>query len=484
MRFFNLLLGICRFRTRFQPSTKGDTFFYRHSNYLVAALAISFNLLIPVQLTAQTSPADWSRVPDILARIIPPVFPAQDFVITNYGAVGNGTSDCTAAFSNAIAACNGAGGGRVVVPVGTFLTGAIHLRSSVNLYVAQGGKILFSTDTNAFLPVVFSRYQGIELMNYSPFIYAYGQTNIAITGPGTIDGQAQNSVWYNYKSLLTADEQTLWNMGSTNLPVAQRVFGPKHYLRPTFIQPVHCQNVLIDGVTLLNSPMWTVTPLYCTNVTIRGVTVNNSSSSPNTDSCDPDSCSDVLIRNCSFSDGDDCIAIKSGRDQDGLRVNLPSRNIVIQNCQFQNGHGGVTLGSEESGGVTNVFAENCAFNSASLQYVLRLKNNTARGGYIENIYFRNCMTKTVSKTGIHMTMQYTSSSPADTGSNTPIIRNIDVRDCAFANVAQAIYMQGQASANPISDVTVANCRFLNTSSANSFSDTNRISFINNKGGGF
>ncbi len=367
---------------------------------------------------------------------------------------------------------------------GHFLTGAIHLLSNVNLYVAQGGKISFSTSTNAFLPVVFSRYQGIELMNYSPFIYAYGQTNIAITGPGTIDGQAENSVWYNWKNLLTADEQTLWNMGSTNMPVAQRIFGPGHYLRPTFVQPVHCQNVLIDGITFLNSPMWTITPLYCTNVTIRGVTVNNSSSSPNTDSCDPDSCTDVLIKNCSFSDGDDCIAIKSGRDQDGVRINIPSRNIVIQNCTFANGHGGVTLGSEESGGVTNVFAENCDFNSTILQTVLRLKTNTARGGYMENIYFRNCMTKTVSQTGIYMTMQYTSSSPANTGTNTPVVRNIDVRDCAFANVAQAVYLQGLSSTQQITDVTVSNCRFLNTSSANFFSDTNRISFINNKGGGF
>ncbi len=459
-------------------------FLRRHSNKVITALAIGFGLLLPARLAAQTSPSDWARVTNILARIIPPTFPAQDFVITNYGAVGNGTTDCTAAFSSAIVACNAAGGGRVVVPAGTFLTGAIHLLNNINLYVAQSGTILFSTNTNSFLPVVFTRYQGIELKNYSPFIYAYGQTNNAITGPGTIDGQAENSVWYNWKNLLTADEQLLWNMASTNMPVAQRIFGPGHYLRPTFVQPVHCQNVLIDGVTFLNSPMWTVTPLYCTNVTIHGVTVNNSSSSPNTDSCDPDSCTDVLIKNCSFSDGDDCIAIKSGRDQDGLRVNIPSRNIVIQNCTFADGHGGVTVGSEESGGVTNVFAENCDFNSTILQTVLRLKTNTARGGYMENIYFRNCMTKIATDTGVYMTMQYTSSSPANTGTNTPIVRNIDVRDCAFANVAQAIYMLGLSSANQITDVTVSNCRFLNTSTANSFSYTNRISFINNKGGGF
>jgi len=452
------------------------------SAMFAAALAIGLGLLFPARLAAQTSPGDWLRVTDILTRIIPPTFPARDFVITNYGAAGNGTTDCTAAFSNAIAACNAAGGGRVVVPAGTFLTGAIHLLSNVNLYVAVGGKILFSTDPNAFLPVVFSRYQGIELMNYSPFIYAFGQTNLAITGPGTIDGQAQNSGWYNWKNLLTADEQLLWNMASTNRPVAQRVFGSGHYLRPSMIQPIAGRNLLIEGVTIINSPMWVITPLYFTNVTVRAVTVVNTG--PNTDGCDPDSCTDFLIKNCSFSEGDDCIAIKSGRDQDGLRVNRPSRNIVIQNCVFADGHGAITMGSEESGGITNVFAENCALNSVNLNVAIRLKNNTARGGYIANVYVRNCLIKTVAQAGIHMTMAYTSSSPADTGTNTPVIRNIDIRDCAFSNAVQAVFLQGLSSTNQITDVTVANCRFLKTASANSFSNTNRISFINNKGGGF
>jgi polygalacturonase len=444
--------------------------------------AAGFGLLAATRADAQTSPTDWARVTNILARIVPPAFPAQDFNITSYGAVGDGVTDCTSAFSSAIAACNGAGGGRVVVPAGTFLTGAIHLLSNVNLFVATNATIQFSTDTNAYLPLVFTRYQGIELMNYSPFIYALQQTNIAITGQGTIDGQAQNSVWYDWKNLLTADESNLWVMGSNNVPVAQRIFGPGHFLRPTFIQPVHCQNVLIDGVTILNSPMWTVTPLYCTNVTVHGVTVINSSSSPNTDSCDPDSSTDVLIKNDSFSDGDDCIAIKSGRDQDGLRVNIPSQNIVIQNCVFQNGHGGVTLGSENSGGITNVFAENCAFNSASLQTVLRLKTNTARDGYMENIYVRNCITK-IAQTGVSVDMQYTSTSPANTGTNIPVVRNIDMRDCAFASLSvQALSLQGLSAASQVTDVTLSNCRFPN-SGANFFSNTNRINLINNKGGG-
>jgi polygalacturonase len=449
---------------------------------LLTGLVLGISLITASPALAQTSPGDWARVPDILSHIVPPTFPARDFVITNYGAVGDGATDCTTAFAGAIAAGHAAGGGRVVVPAGTFLTGALHLLSNVNLYVAAGGKILFSTDPNAFLPVVFTRYQGIELMNYSPFIYAYGQTNIAITGAGTIDGQAQNSVWYDWKNLLTADEQSLWNMASNNLPVAQRVFGSGHYLRPAMIQPAAGCNLLIENVTIINSPMWVITPLYFTNVTVRGVTVVNTG--PNTDGCDPDSCTDFLIKNCSFSEGDDCIAIKSGRDQDGLRVNVPSRNIVIQNCVFAAGHGAITMGSEESGGVTNVFAENCALNSVNLNVAIRLKNNSARGGYIANVYVRNCLIKTVAQAGIHMTMQYTSSSPGNTGTNIPVIRNIDIRDCAFSNAVQAVFLQGLSSTNRITDVTVANCRFLKTSSANSCSNTNRISFINNKGGGF
>ena len=392
----------------------------------VASLALGFGLLSPARLAAQTSPGDWSRVTDILARIIPPTFPARDFVITNYGAVGNGTTDCTAAFSGAIAACNGAGGGRVVVPAGTFLTGAIHLLSRVNLYVATNATIKFSTNTNAYLPVVFARQGGVEVMNYSPFIYAFEQTNIAITGEGLIDGQGPFGPWPQWvaSGLEGQDTTTLLSLVDAGVPVAQRIFGAGHYLRPDFIQPFRCQKVLIEGVTFTNSPMWVLNPVYCTNVTIRNVTVNTLGA--NSDGCDPDSSTDVLIRNCSFSDGDDCIAVKSGRDTDGRRVGIPCQNIVIQNCKFQSGHGGVTMGSESSGGITNIFAENCNMSSPNLQMAMRFKTCPQRGGYIQNIYLRNCIVKTA-QVGIHMTMQYCTG-----GTNIPLVRNIDIRDCAFA----------------------------------------------------
>lgn len=423
-------------------------------------------------MAAQTDPNAWSQVPGILARIVPPTFPERDFVITNYGAVGDGITDCTSAFSNAVAACNAAGGGRVVAPPGTYLTGAIHLLSNVNLHVARNATIKFSTNTAAFLPVVYTRYESTEVMNYSPFIYAFEQENVAITGEGTLDGQGQLGPWYGWKTSGLADQEgaTLVAMGNAGVPVEQRIFGDGHYLRPNFVQPFRCRNVLIEGITLTNSPMWVLNPVYCTNVTVRGVTVN--SSGPNSDGCDPDSAADVLIRDCSFSEGDDCIAIKAGRDGDGLRVNIPSRDIVIQNCKFKDGHGGITMGSETSGGITNIFAENCLMNSSSLQYAMRFKTCPQRGGGIQNIYIRNCMIKTA-QIGIHMTMQYCTG-----GTNYPVVRNIDVRDCAFASLSsQALYIRGLNSSNQITDVTIANCRFSNSSK--SVSNTTRVNLINN-----
>ena len=453
-------------------------------NFPIVSLLVFAAVLLTAQLRAQTNGEAWAQVPGILARIVPPIFPENDFPVTSFGAVGDGVTDCTAAISNAIATCSAGGGGRVVVPPGNFLTGAIHLKNNVNLFVSLNATLKFSTDTNAY-PLVFTRWQGVEIFNFSPFIYALAQTNIAVTGSGTLDGQAYSAPWYGWKSAGAADETLMWNMASTNAPVAARVFGPGHFVRPYFVQPVRCQNVLIEGVTLINSPMWVLSPCYCTNVTIRSVNVTNYGS--NTDGCDPDSCSDVLIENCSFTEGDDCIAVKSGRDHDGRRVNIPSQNIVIRNCKFQDGHGGITFGSEASGGVTNVFAENCAFNSPNLDKAIRFKSNSARGGYISGINIRNCLIKTTI-VGIHMTMNYTSSSPANTGTNFPVMSNIDIRDCAFASFTgagnQAIFMSGSNSTNRLTDVNIVNCRFANASTANVFANVARTNWLNNRGAGF
>ena len=416
--------------------------------------------------------------PKILARIVPPRFPARDFDITQFGAVGDGVTDCTPAFRAAIAACAQAGGGRVVVPTGVFLSGAIHLQSRVNLHVTRDATIRFTTNTTAYLPVVFTRYECVEVMNFSPPIYAFEQQDIAITGTGTLDGQGQ--AWHLWRDRWRPDVQALVELGNQDVPVAQRVFGEGRYLRPNFIQPVRCRNVLIEGVKVINSPMWTITPTYCTNVTIRGVTVETTG--PNTDGCDPDSSTDVWIKDCVFSNGDDCIAIKSGRDRDGRRVNIPSENIVIQDCVFKAGHGGVTMGSETAGGIRNVFAENCQFDSPDLDMAMRFKSNPARGGFVENIYLRNCTVKTA-KFGIHMTLRY-GSSGAREGNEKPLMRNIDIRDSSFETLTKApIFIEGWSEAIPITDITIANCTFASAKTASVITNASRISLIGVKGSG-
>lgn len=374
--------------------------------------------------------------------------------MTQFGAVGDGQADCTKAIREAIAACQAAGGGRVVVPPGVFLSGAIHLKSGVNLHLSEGATIRFVTNTTAYLPVVFTRYECTEVMNFSPPIYALEQTNIAITGKGTLDGQGP--WWHQWRSQWGADSRALVEQGNRGVPVAERVYGEGHFLRPNFIQPVRCRNVLIEGVRVVNSPMWTLHPLYCTNVTIRGVTVETRG--PNTDGCDPDSCTDVLIENCIFSNGDDCIAVKSGRDGDGRRVNIPSENIVIRNCQFKDGHGGVTMGSETSGGIRNVFAENCHFDSPDLDMAMRFKSNPARGGFVEDIYLRNCTVPTA-KYGIHMTLRYGAGGARD-GAFPPRMGRIEIRDSTFGQLTkQAVFIEGYAATNQIADVVIHNCDF-------------------------
>jgi polygalacturonase len=432
---------------------------------------------------ADGSSEGWDEVPRILARIKPPTFPNRDFDITKFGAVGDNKTDCTEAFRKAIAACSTAGGGRVVVPAGEFSTGAIHLKSNVNLHVASGGTIRFSRDPKKYLPLVFTRWEGIELMNYSPFIYAFEQENMAITGEGTIDGQSDCQHWWPWKGRKNCGwkegdpEQTkarnaLLDMAEKSTPVQERIFGEGYYLRPQFIQPYRCKNVLIEGVTLRNSPMWQVHPVLSTNVTVRKLTII--SSGPNTDGCDPESCTDVLIKDCFFDTGDDCIAIKAGRNGDGRRLHTPSQNIVVQGCHMKDGHGGVTVGSEISGGVRNVFAENCQMDSPNLDFAIRIKNNAMRGGLLENIYVRDITVGQVSTAAITIDFYY---EEGEAGKFTPVVRNVDIRNLKSQKAKHALYLRGFKQA-PISNVVIENCDFGGVSEPNVLENVKDISLRN------
>ena len=346
----------------------------------------------------------------------------------------------TKAIYAAIQDVSKSGGGTVVVPAAdgkVFYTAAIHLEDNVNLHVEKNAVLKFTTDTSLYQGdlmkevygddvddkgLTLTRFESVELMNYSPFIYAYGKKNIAITGEGTLDGQAstgdkehpETMVWHQWKNSRTyangtkieaqdAPRTKLFGQGQTNVPVAERQYGESAssdwsgaddgFLRPNFIQPYNCQNVLIEDITVCNSPMWEINPVLCDTVMAQGVNVN--SHLHNNDGCDPECTSNMVIRNNRLDVGDDCMAIKSGRNGDGLRINRPSYNIVLENNTFVDGHGGVTIGSEITSGVKNIFSRNNEMNSDELQAAYRFKTNYIRGGVIENIYYKNDTVKMV-----------------------------------------------------------------------------------------
>jgi len=401
----------------------------------------------------------WSEVSTILGRIKPPTFPARDFNIVQFGATPGSSIDSSDAISKAIAACSSAGGGRVVVPAGQFLTGPIRLKSRVNLYLSEGAVLKFVTDPRRYLPVVFTRWEGTELMNYSPFIYAFEEQNLAITGTGTLDGQSDDAHWWNWRTSQAAARQRLVDFGAKGVPVSDRVFGEGSNLRPNFIQPYRCQNILIEGITIRNSPMWEIHPVLSSNITIRDVTIV--SHGPNNDGCDPESCRDVLIERCTFDTGDDCIALKSGRNDDGRRVGVPIENVIVRNCTMKDGHGGGTIGSEISGGARNIFAERCSMDSPRLDRALRIKTNSVRGGVVERVFMRDVTVGQVADAVVTIDFTY---EEGDKGTHPPVVRNVQVRNVTSRKSNYSLLLRGYPHA-PISDVRLTNCTFDNVAKA-------------------
>ncbi len=401
----------------------------------------------------------WARLPGILARIRPPAFPARDFVVTAFGGRGDGTTDDTAAIRSAIEACHRAGGGRVVVPPGDFLTGPIHLKSRVNLHVSAGATLRFHTDPARYLPAVFTRWEGVELMNYSPLIYAFEQEDVAVTGQGTLDGQADATHWWPWKKTQKPARDRLLKMAEDGVPVAQRVFGPGDDLRPNFLQTYRCRNVLVEGVTLRNSPMWVIHPVLSTNVTIRDVKVL--SLGPNSDGCDPESSSDVLIEDSLFDTGDDCIALKSGRNADGRRLKTPVERVVVRNCRMRAGHGGVTIGSEISGGARDVYAERCVMSSPQLDRGLRIKTNAMRGGVVENVFLRDVEIGQVGS-AVDIDMRY---EEGDAGPFVPVVRNVQVERLTVARAEHALFVRALPR-SPVTGLLVRDSAFRGLSRGN------------------
>lgn len=405
----------------------------------LAVISIQFSTCQTIELQTFDEIIPPIDAPFEMPQLKRPEIPFKKFDIRDYGAEEGGLTKNTEAIKTAIAAAVKTGGGIIVIPKGKWLTGPIHLDNNINLYISKDAELLFSQDIGDYLPVVFSRHEDVECYKYSAFIYAKGKTNIAITGEGTLNGQGKP--WWSFKVDKKASEQLLFEMASKDVPVEERIFDGTDgiELRPAFFQPMNCKNVLVEGVTFLYGAFWTITPTYCENVIIRKVKIitwGDYGDTPNGDGVNPSSSKNVLIEDCEFNTGDDCVAIKAGRDKDGIRVGRPSENIVIRNCIGLSGHGGIVIGSETSGGVRNVYAVNCQFKGTDR--IVRIKTARGRGGIIENMWFKNLSGDDILKQAIHLNMLYTPQGPPGNrlpiqpvSSSTPSIRNIHFENITF-----------------------------------------------------
>uniref|UniRef100_UPI00404762B3 glycoside hydrolase family 28 protein n=1 Tax=Mariniflexile sp. TaxID=1979402 RepID=UPI00404762B3 len=430
----------------------------------------------------------FSEADKIIKNIKVLEFPDNSFNILDFGAVADGETNNSEAIKKAIETCNEAGGGKVIIPSGKFLTGPIHLKSNINLHLEEGAEVLFSKESKDYLPVVHTSFEGQELMNYSPLIYAYKQKNIAVTGKGTFNGQASNTNWWPWSSkeeygyLKNTPQQKddhnlprLWVMSDDNIPVSERVFGEGHQLRPSFIQPFECENVLIQGVTFTNAPFWVIHPIKCNYVRVEGVTVN--SHGPNNDGCDPEYSKNVHINNSTFNTGDDCIAIKSGRNNDGRQVNIPSENIVVENCDMKDGHGGVVIGSEISAGVRNVYVRDCKMDSPELERAIRIKTNTLRGGFVENIFVKNIQVGQVKESVLKINTYYAIYGPQE-GNFMPTIKNIHLEDVQVENGGKyGIFIKGRPESF-VKNITLTNVHIKNAETPLSVENSEPIIFKN------
>lgn len=468
---------------------------------IIIGTCVLFSVLMSDVLAAKCikiTDNPWKDVNKVLKKIKAPKFKEKNvFVITDFGAIEGKEDYTTNAVNKAVNAANDKGGGVVVVPKGTFYTGPVTLKSNVKLLLKDGATLKFSTNPKDYEPMVKTRWEGWDVINYHPLIYAYGEKNVAIVGEGnaTLDGQATDENWWpwkgkkehGYKEGMICQE---WNgtkenggrnrlarMDEENVPMEQRVMTEADRLRPSFVETYNCKNVQLEGFTLINSPFWCLHPMLSENVIVRGVTVR--SHGPNNDGCDPESCSFVLIEKCQFDTGDDCIAIKSGKNNDGRRWARPSENIVVRDCEMKDGHGGVVLGSEISGNVRNVWAENCVMDSPNLDRVIRIKSNPIRGGVLENFFIRNIKVGVCKEAIFRVEMKY---EHVTEGPNMPQVRNFVMENVTSNKSKYGVWIDGleNTTQKQVSDVVMRNCSFDNVRTPFKIVGAERVKFDNVK----
>lgn len=429
-------------------------------------------LLLALLLPACAFAAGWddNEYKRIEQSIQLPKIAERQFLITSFGAKTTATAaQNQKAINRVISLVSKKGGGKVIIPKGTWNTGAIELKSHVNLVLEEGATLHFAFEPKLY-PLVRTSWEGLACWNYSPCIYAYKATDIAITGKGTIDGGGNNDTFwqwngnprFGYKEGVTKESQKLGSrskllkMAEDGVPFDERKFGMGNGLRPQLVNMVHCERILIKDVKMINSPFWVIHPLLSKNITVDGVYVWNEG--PNGDGCDPEACENVLIQNCVFHTGDDCIAIKSGRNNDGRLWNQPSKNIIIRNCKMEDGHGGVVIGSEISGGCENVYAENCVMDSPHLERILRIKTNNCRGGQVQNINMRNVVVGQCKEAVVKINLDYERKEICYRGFE-PIVNNVNVENVTCQKSDYGVLIIGRDSLENVYDINIKNCKF-------------------------
>lgn len=341
---------------------------------------------------------------DMPSITVPEFKDAPRFVITDFGASQSDQAATSAAIARAINAANAAGSGTVVIPEGIWPTGPIHFKSHVNLHLSKGAVLLFSEKPEDYLPAVQTSWEGIECFNYSPLVYGFDCENVAITGEGKLKAKLDVwQAWYKRPKPHMDALVALYNMAYRNVPVSHRDMAVgDNNLRPQFVQFNRCKHVLIEDISIENSPFWTIHPLMCRDVVIRRVKIR--AHGHNNDGVDPEMSQNVLIEDCVFDQGDDAVSVKSGRDMDAWRLNSPAKNIVVRNCQIKNGHQLMAIGSELSGGIENVLVDNCHFIgdgrgedgwAVPINNLLFVKTNERRGGFVKNIHMSNVSATTI-----------------------------------------------------------------------------------------
>jgi polygalacturonase len=467
-------------------------------NFQKSTIALFAAILISVCAVSQPEKAAdlYAGVEFQMPRVQEPVIPSNSVLITDFGARSGGQVLNSKAFADAIDAVSQKGGGRVVIPRGTWLTGPITLKSNIELYIEKGAVVVFSTDKTLY-PLVETNFEGFNTFRCMSPINGRNLENIAITGSGIFDGSGD--AWRAVKKdklteaqwkKLVASGGIVGGNGKTWYPSQQFIDGEKladmnvprslktkaefeqikDFLRPVMVSLISCKKVLIDGPTFQNSPAWCIHPLMCEDFTFRNTTVRNPWYSQNGDGIDIESCKNSIIHDSSFDVGDDAICIKSGKDKEGRDRKMPNENLIVKNCVVFHGHGGVTVGSEMSSGVRNLHVSNCTFIGTDVG--LRFKSNRGRGGVVENIYISNVEMMNIPTQAISFNLFYSGRSASEdleaagngtvqkllpVTEETPQFRNIFIRNVNCKGAMLGIQLQGLPEMN-LENVELENVR--------------------------